>query len=112
MENKKVYENSGYRIVVFSDSGILRLTATRRALQDEKNGRPRYYGSKWHIETHQRHGQGFAPVRLTGLDYVMNRKQDIIDALGRSRQFRMAGAELKGHPPASDGGPREQALFS
>lgn len=111
MENQKVYENSGYRMVVFSDSGALRLTATRRALQDERNGRPRYYGSKWHIETHQRRGQGFAPVRLTGLDYVMNRKQDVIDSLGRSRQFRMAWAELKGCPPAGRGAPGEQTLF-
>lgn len=112
MENKKVYENSGYRIVVFSDSGILRLTATRRALQDERNGKPRYYGSKWHIETHQRQGRGFMPVRLTGLDYVMNRKQDVIDALGRSHQFRMAWAELKGHPAAQGAAPTEPALFA
>lgn len=96
MEKRKVYENTSYRIVVFSDSGALRLTATRRAIQYERNGRMRYCGSKWYIETHQRHGQGLVPIRLTGLVYVMSRKQDIIDALGRSSQFRMAWAELEG----------------
>ena len=32
MEKSKVYENSGKRIVIFSDNGVYKLTATRRAI--------------------------------------------------------------------------------
>ena len=46
MENSKVYENSGKRIVIFSDNGVYKLTATRRAISETVQGVTKYYGSK------------------------------------------------------------------
>ncbi len=96
MENSKVYENSGKRIVIFSDNGVYKLTATRRAISEIVQGVTRYYGSKWHIETHQRQGLGFVPVAFSNLPPIFRKKQEIIDALSRSVQFKQAYQELKG----------------
>ena len=91
MENSKVYENSGKRIVIFSDNGVY-----RRAISEIVQGVTRYYGSKWHIETHQRQGLGFVPVAFSNLPPIFRKKQEIIDALSRSVQFKQAYQELKG----------------
>lgn len=96
MENSKVYENSGKRIVIFSDNGVYKLTATRRAISDVVYGVAKYYGSQWHIETFKRQGSGFVPVVFPNLPSIFRKKQEIIDTLSRSVQFKQAYQELKG----------------
>lgn len=96
MKNTKVYENSGKRIVIFSDNGVYKLTATRRAISDVVQGVTKYYGSQWYIETQQRKGLGFVPVTFSNLPYIFRKKEEIINALSRSVQFRQAFQELKG----------------
>ena len=90
----KVFENTGKRIIIFSDNGQFRFVANRRAVSESYNGVVHYYGSKWYIETHQRRGDGFVPCRFWGLKYIMNKKQEIFDTLSRSVQFKQAYAEL------------------
>lgn len=92
---EKVYENTGKRVCIYSDSGEFRLIATRRAITEDRNGVTHYYGSKWYIETHQRRGFDFVPFRFAGLQYVVRKKQELIDLLSRSVQFKQAYAELR-----------------
>lgn len=97
MENKsKVYENTARKLVVFSDNGVYRLIAVRRAISEVVYGVTKYYGSKWLIDTHQRQGNGFIPVVFRNLSYTVRKKDEIIEALGRSVQFKQAYSELKG----------------
>lgn len=91
----KVYENTGKRLCIYSDNGLYRLTATRRAIAEDWGGVIHYYGSKWHIETHQRQGNGFVPYKFSGLQYVVRKKKEIISMLSKSIQFTQAYAELK-----------------
>ena len=93
---EKVYENSGKRICIYSDNGLYRLIATRRAIMEEWNGVTRYYGSQWYIETHQRNGYNFIPFKFRGLNYCVRKKQEIIEMLSKSVNFTQAYAELKG----------------
>lgn len=95
MEKTKVFDNTGKKIVIYSDNGVYRLTAIRRAIRDVVNGVTRYYGSQWYIETHQRSGKGFVPVRFSNLSYVFRKKKDIVNILSKSIQFRQAYEELK-----------------
>lgn len=95
MEKSKVYENTGKKIVIFSDNGVYRLTAVRRAISEVVQGVTKYYGSKWYIETQQRKGLGFVPVTFSNLPYIFRKKEEIINALSRSVQFRQAYKELK-----------------
>ena len=92
----KVFENTGKRICIYSDNGLFRLIATRRALTEDWNGITRYYGSKWFIETSKREGFGFVPYKFAGLSYVVRKKQEIIELLSKSVQFTQAYAELIG----------------
>lgn len=91
----KVYENTGRKILIYSDNGMYRLTATRRAISEDWNGITKFYGSKWYIETHKREGYGFVPYKFSGLPYVVSKKQEIMDLLSKSVQFKQANAELK-----------------
>lgn len=90
----KVFENTGKRILIYSDNGAFRLIANRRAIYDDHHVTIRYYGSEWFIETHQRQGYGFVPCRFRGLRYNVKKKQEIIDMLSRSVQFKQAYDEL------------------
>lgn len=90
----KVFENTSKKIRIYSDNGEFRLTATRRALQNEWGGVMHYVGSQWYIETHKRQGYGFVPYRFSGLRYIVKKKQELIDMLSRSVQFKEAYAEL------------------
>ena len=92
----KVSENTGKRICIYSDNGVFRLLAVRRAISEEYHGVIHYYGSKWYIETHQRRGFDFVPFRFAGLQYVVRKKQELIDMLSKSVQFKQAYAELIG----------------
>lgn len=92
----KVFENNGGRLVILSDNCQYRLIATRRAISDVCNGIVRYYGSKWYIETHSKKGEVFMPVRLTGLTYIVRKKNEIIEMLSRSVQFTQAYREIVG----------------
>lgn len=91
----KVFENTGKKLCIYSDNGMFRLTAVRRAIMEEWQGVTRYYGSKWYIETHQRQGRNFVPFRFSGLSYCVRKKQEIIDMLSKSVNFKQAYAELK-----------------
>ena len=91
----KVSENTGKRLCIYSDNGLFRMTAVRRAVMETCNGVAHYYGSKWYIETHKRQGMDFVPFRFTGLLYIVKKKQ-LIDMLSRSVQFTQAYAELTG----------------
>jgi len=91
----KVYENTGSRITIYSDSGEYRMIAVRRAISEDHNGITHYYGSKWYIETHQRKGFGFIPCTFRGLQYVVRKKKEIIEMLSKSVQFTQAYAEMK-----------------
>jgi len=90
----KVFENTGKKLCIYSDSGEFRLTATRRALMDEWNGAMHFVGSRWYIETHRRDGYNYVPYRFAGLEYIVKKKQDIMNQLRRSVQFKQAYAEL------------------
>ena len=92
----KVSENTGKRLCIYSDNGLFRMIAVRRAIMETCNGVVHYYGSKWYIETHKRQGTNFVPFRFTGLHYIVKKKQELIDMLSRSVQFKQAYAELKG----------------
>ncbi len=92
----KVFENTGKRIIIYSDDGAFRLIANRRAISEDHHGVIKYYGSEWFIETHKRDGHGFVPFRFSGLRYNVRKKQEIIDMLSRSVRFTQAYAELKG----------------
>ena len=91
----KVVENTGKKLCIYSDNGMFRLTATRKALMDEWGGSMHWVGSKWYIETHKREGYGFVPYRFNGIQYNVKKKKDIIDMLSRSVQFKQAYAELR-----------------
>lgn len=95
MEHSKVYENTGKKLVIFSDNGVYRFTAVRRAISEVVNGITKYYGSQWYIETHQRYGSGFVPVKFDNLSHIFRKKKEIINALSRSVQFKQAYKELK-----------------
>ncbi len=90
----KVLENTGKKLHICSDNGLFMMVAVRRAIMEEYGGETRYYGSKWYIQTHQRKGAGFAPFKFSGLRYVVGKKQEIIDMLSKSVQFKQAYAEL------------------
>ena len=92
----KVFENTSKKLCIYSDNGMFRLIAVRRAIMEEWQGVTRYYGSKWYIETHQRQGYGFVPFRFSGLTYCVRKKQEIIDMLSKSVNFKQAYAELIG----------------
>ena len=96
MDNSKVFENSGKRIVIYSDNGVYKLIATRHAISDVVKGVTKYYGSQWNIETFKRQGLGFVPMKFLNLPSIFRKKQEIIDTLSRSVQFKQAYQELKG----------------
>ena len=91
----KVFENNSKKLCIYSDNGMFRLIAVRRAISDDWQGVKRYYGSKWYIETYQRKDFGFVPFRFSGLTYCVRKKQEIIDMLSKSVNFKQAYAELK-----------------
>lgn len=91
----KVYENTGKKLCIYSDNGVFRLIAIRRAITENKGSVTRFYGSKWYIETQKRSGNGFVSYKFAGLLYVVRKKQEIINMLSRSVQFKQAYAELK-----------------
>ena len=91
----KVSENTSKKLCIYSDNGMFRLIAVRRAITEDWQGVTRYYGSKWYIETHQRQGCNFVPFRFRGLNYCVRKKQEIIDMLSKSVNFKQAYAELK-----------------
>jgi len=91
----KVFENTSKKVYIYSDNGEFRLIATRRAITEDWNGITHYYGSKWYIETSRREGYGFVPYKFSGLPYIMRKKQELIDLLSKSVQFKQAYAELK-----------------
>ena len=90
----KVSENTGKRICIYSDNGAFRLLAVRRAIAEDHHGAIHYYGSQWYIETQLRKGLSFVPYLFQGIKYVVGKKQDIIDMLSKSVQFKEAYAEL------------------
>ena len=95
MEKSKVFFFFFKRIVIYSNNGVYKLIATRRAISDVVQGVTKYYGSKWYIETQQRKGLGFVPITFSNLPYIFHKKEEIINALSRSVQFRQAYEELK-----------------
>lgn len=90
----KVFENTSKKVCIYSDNGIFRLIATRRAISENWNGITRYYGSEWYIETAKRKGYGFVPYKFSGLPLIVRKKQNLIDLLSRSVQFKEAYAEM------------------
>ena len=69
----KVSENTSKKLCIYSDNGMFRLIAVRRAITEDLQGVTRYYGSKWYIETHQRQGCNFVPFRFRGLNYCVRK---------------------------------------
>lgn len=92
----KVYENTKNRLHIYSNDGVFRFIATRRAISESSNGMTYYYGSQWYIETHRRNGNGFERYIFHGLKYVVSNKKAIYDLLSKSVQFSKAYAELTG----------------
>ncbi len=92
----KVCENTGKRILIYSDSGVFKLSAVRRSIMEECNGITRYYGSKWYIETFQWKEGHYVPFRFSGVKYFVGKKKEIIDMLSKSIQFTQAYAEMRG----------------
>ena len=92
---EKVFENTSKKLHIYNDNGMFRLIAVRRAIAEDWQGVTRYYGSKWYIETHQRQGCNFVTFRFSGLTYCVRKKQEIIDMLSKSVNFKQAYAELK-----------------
>lgn len=90
----KVFENTSKKVCIYSDNGVFRLIATRRAISEDWNGITHYYGSEWHIKTAKREGYGFVPYRFSGLPLLVRKKQDLINLLSKSVQFKEAYAEL------------------
>lgn len=90
----KVFENNGRRLLIFSDDGVFKLSAIRRAIVEDWNGIIHYYGSEWHIHTFQRSGKGFIPYTFAGVKYIVGKKKEIINMLSKSVQFKQAYAEL------------------
>lgn len=91
----KVFENTGKSLGIYSDKNDFRLTATRRAVVDEWNGIRRYYGSKWFIKTYRLRDRRYEPYRFDSIPYIVSKKEEIIDLLSRSVQFKQAYSELK-----------------
>ena len=92
----KVCENTGKRILIYSDSGVFKMSAVRRSIMEEYNGTTRYYGSKWYIETYLFKEGRYVPFRFRGIKYCVGKKKEIIDMLSKSVQFTQAYAEMKG----------------
>ena len=63
----KVFENTSKKLCIYSDNGMFRLIAVRRAITEDWQGVTRYYGSKWYIETHKRQGCNFVPLQWSDL---------------------------------------------
>lgn len=80
---------------MYSDNGLYKLVASRRAISEDHHGVIRYYGSKWYIETFKRVSYGFTPMKFAGLTYIVRKKQDIVEMLSKSVQFTQAYAEMK-----------------
>ena len=90
----KVYENTGGRLCIYSDNSKYRLIADRRAMTSNVGGRVRYCGSAWYIKTWENTPFGYREMRFQGVKYVVNKREEIIDMLSRSVQFKIAYQEL------------------
>ena len=91
----KVIENTGKRVLIYSDNGLFRFIASRRAITENYNGTTYYNGSKWFIETSKKVENRYLPFRFSGLHYIISKKCELIDLLSRSVQFKQAYEELK-----------------
>lgn len=80
---------------MYSDNGLYKLVASRRAISEEYHGVKRYYGSKWFIETFSRSVNVFVPMKFAGISYIVRSKKDIVGMLSKSVQFTQAYAEMK-----------------
>lgn len=90
----KVFENTGKRMVIYSDNGLYRLIAMRRAITVGYGDSIRYHGQKWFINTHKKTTDGYVECNFIGLDYVVRHRRDIIDMLSKSVQFTRAYSEI------------------
>jgi len=90
----KVFENTARRIVAYSDDGVYKLVAIRRANQIEKRGQIAYRGSYWTLETFQRKGGIFVPYTFANLPWRYGKKKELIDVLQNSVRFTEAYKEL------------------
>lgn len=74
----KVFENTARRIVAYSDDGVYKLIAIRRANQVERRGQIAYRGSYWTLETFQRKGGIFVPYTFANLPWRYEKKKNLL----------------------------------
>lgn len=90
----KVFENTGRRIVAYSDDGSIKLIAIRRAFKTERFGRTAFAGSHWVADTYKRSGSEWEKVGLSAMTYNCDKKEDVIASLANVPQFSRAYKEL------------------
>ena len=91
----KVFENTGRRIIAYSDDSRWKFVAIRRSTKKEIKGRTFYVGSYWTIEFFMKQDGQFKPTAYPLYKERLDKKQDVIELFKDSQEFSQAYKELK-----------------